>query len=94
MLFRSGTKFVETAGLPMGLSSSSTSSSLSLTQPKGSPTPDHWLGVSICFSICSFSVGKSFEEAELTCVPLLSTWSWSTSRYYESALILKPLAHT
>lgn len=87
-----GSRFFETVGHPMLLSS--TSSSLSLTQPKGSPTPDHWLGVSISFSICSFSVGKSFEEAELTCVPLLSTWSWSTSRYYESALILKPLAHT
>jgi hypothetical protein len=40
------TRFVETAGLPMGLPSSSTSSSLSLIKPQGSQTSDHWLGVS------------------------------------------------
>jgi hypothetical protein len=33
-----GCRLVETAGLPMGLHSSSASSSLSLIQPKGSPT--------------------------------------------------------
>jgi hypothetical protein len=35
-------------GLPIGLPSSSTSSSFSLLQPKGSPASVHWLSVNIC----------------------------------------------
>jgi hypothetical protein len=42
-----GSRLVETVGLPMGLPSSSASSSLSLTQPQGSLASVHWLGVSI-----------------------------------------------
>ena len=46
-----GFRLVETAGLPMGSPSSTTSSSLSLVQPQGSLTSVHWLGVSICFCL-------------------------------------------
>jgi hypothetical protein len=48
---RQGSRLVEMAGLPMGLPSSSTSSSLSLIQPQRSLTSVHCLGVSICFSL-------------------------------------------
>ena len=41
-------RLVETAGLPIGLPSSSPSSSLILIQPQESTTSVHWLGISIC----------------------------------------------
>jgi hypothetical protein len=48
---------VETAGLPMGLPSSSASSILPLIQPQGSLASVHWLGVSICFCLSQLLVG-------------------------------------
>jgi hypothetical protein len=52
---RSG--LVKTAGLPMGSPSSSTSSSLSLLQPPGSPTSVQWLDVNICICFSQLLVG-------------------------------------
>jgi hypothetical protein len=52
---RSG--LVETAGLHIGLPSSSASSSLSLIQPQVSPTSGQWLGVNICFYLSHLLVG-------------------------------------
>ena len=46
-----GSKLVETAGLPMGSPSSTTSSSLSLIQPQGSLASVHQLGISICICL-------------------------------------------
>jgi hypothetical protein len=43
-----GSRLVETAGLPLGLPSSSASSSFYLIRPQGSLVSVHWLGVSIC----------------------------------------------
>jgi hypothetical protein len=48
-----GSRLVETAGLPMGLASSSPSSSLFLIQPQGSPA---WI-LSICFCLSQLLVG-------------------------------------
>ena len=45
-----GSRLVETAGLPMGLPSSSASSSFSLIQSQESPASVHWLGIIICIS--------------------------------------------
>jgi hypothetical protein len=43
-----GSRLVDTAGLPMGLPSSSASCSFPLIQQQGFPASVHWLGVSIC----------------------------------------------
>jgi hypothetical protein len=43
-----GTRFIETAGLPIGLHSSSASSSFSLIQSQGSVASVHWLDINIC----------------------------------------------
>lgn len=51
-------RFVETVGLPMGLSSSSTSSSLSLIQPQGSLTSHHRLCIiSMRFCLSHLLIG-------------------------------------
>jgi hypothetical protein len=52
-----GSGLVETAALPMGLPSSSTSSSFSLVQPQGSLTSDCWLSVSICICLSQLLIG-------------------------------------
>ena len=44
-------RLVETDDCPMGLPSSSTTSSLSLIQPQGSLTSVHWLGLSMCICL-------------------------------------------
>ena len=51
-----GSRLVEIAGLPMGLPSSSTSSSLSLVQPEGSLAFIHWLSVNICIYLSQLLV--------------------------------------
>ena len=56
----------EIDGLPMGLPSSSTSSSLSLIQLQGSQTSDHWFGVSICFCLKSAAWWASQRTAMLS----------------------------
>ena len=50
----SGSRLIETACLPTGLPSSSTSSSFSVIQPQGTPSSVHCLGANIC--ICLFQL--------------------------------------
>jgi hypothetical protein len=60
-------RFVETAGLPMGSPSRSTSWSLSLIQTQGLPTSVRWLGSSICFcgqAVVAHAFNPSTWEAE------------------------------
>jgi hypothetical protein len=60
-----GSGIVETAGLPMELPSSS-SSSLSLIQPQGSPTSAQWLAIGICICFSLLLVGPLEEQPWLT----------------------------
>ena len=55
-----GSKSVETASLPMGLPSSSASSSFFPIQPQGSLASVHWLGVNICIWLSQLLVGPEF----------------------------------
>jgi hypothetical protein len=52
-----GSRFVETAGLSMGLPSSSTSSIISLIQLQRSLTSDHGMSVSIYFCLIRCLLG-------------------------------------
>lgn len=54
----SGSRFVETAGLPIGLPTSSASSSLFLILPQGFPASVQWLCVSICIWLFQLLVGS------------------------------------
>jgi len=63
-LQRSG--LIEIAGFPMGFPSSSTSSVLSLIQPKGSLTSVKWLDVSICICLSQLWLSDD-SHARLLC---------------------------
>ena len=56
-----GSRIIEIVGLATGLSSSSSSSSLSLVQPQGSAASVHWLGASDSFS-CWLNIQKRGHE--------------------------------
>jgi hypothetical protein len=57
-----GSMLVETAGLPIELPFSA-SSSFSLIQPKGSPASDQWLVVNICMWFFQLLVGPFREPS-------------------------------
>ena len=70
-----GSRIIEIVGLATGLSSSSSSSSLSLVQPQGSPTSVYWLNVSICHCL-SQQLATPTELHGLGKGKRGSVWSW------------------